>query len=131
METAVKRSPFSSENLVFDSDSASSPTVVVGSTAKVVQFRPKLLDWYIRSKPLVWSQKAVKRSFTASVVGEVLWLHAGLRKSVTFKLQPKLFRGFGLSRYVVSRGLRWLEEAELIEVRRESGKAPMVSILDA
>jgi hypothetical protein len=127
----MKRSPFSPENLVFDSDSVPSPMTVVESAAKVVSLRPKLSDWYVRSKPLVWSQKAVKRSFTASVVGEVLWLHAGLRKSTTFKLQPKLFRGFGLSRYVVSRGLMLLEQAELIRVQRESGKAPTVTIIDA
>jgi len=100
-------------------------------TDNVVQLRPKLYQGHIRSKPLAWCQKAMKLSLTASAVGEVLWFHAGLRKSIAFKLQPKLFRGFGLSRYVVSRGLKLLEQAELIRVQRESGKAPTVTILDA
>lgn len=66
----------------------------------------------------------------ALVVYLVLWHTSSLRrKERTFKVQPRLFDECGVERRTRYRALESLEKAGLIEVERNAGQCPMVTLL--
>jgi DNA-binding transcriptional ArsR family regulator len=81
--------------------------------------------------PLPWIIGAVKLSPCALRISIVIWYVRGLRKSDTFILSNKMLKEFGLDRYTKYRGLKLLEEAGLVEVKRRSKRNPMVTIKKA
>lgn len=67
----------------------------------------------------------------ASNLGWLLWFMVGLRRRKIFRMEPKWYGFFGLNRKAIYRGLRAMEGAELISLKRKPGAAPEVTVLDA
>lgn len=82
---------------------------------------PVPLDWIACMAPLPGK---------ASQLGWLLWFLVGLKRSKTFRLEPNWYGRFGMHRKAVHRGLRALESAQLISVKRKPGAAPEVTVLD-
>jgi hypothetical protein len=80
--------------------------------------------------PWNWIQKASSYSGKALHVGIAIWHLAFLTKSKTIKLSGKLLKGMGVSRHASYRGLRLLEDADLITTERHQGRNPVVTILE-
>ena len=79
--------------------------------------------------PIHWLVSARKVSPTALTVGLVLWHLSGLEKSKTFKVTNRILQMWGLNRFVKYRGLKKLENAGLIKVKRQNKTSPVVTIL--
>jgi len=79
--------------------------------------------------PLNWLAKAAQLPGKACQISVVLWFLAGLNKNQTVALSNKWLREFGVSRYAQYRGLKALEEANLVTVNRHVGRNPTVTIL--
>jgi hypothetical protein len=81
--------------------------------------------------PLWWIARAAtipRRN--ALIVGIVLWWLAGMRSGHSdLVLTVRRCKLFGLGRKGVARGLRNLEEANLIRVSRKKGKAARVDLI--
>ena len=79
--------------------------------------------------PIHWLVSARKVSPTALTVGLVLWHLSGLEKNKTFKVTNRILKMWGLNRFVKYRGLKKLEKAGLIKVKRQNKTSPVVTIL--
>jgi hypothetical protein len=71
-----------------------------------------------------------KASPTALTVGLYLWHLSGLKKKKTFKATNRTLPMWVLDRYVKYRGLKELEKAGLIGVKRQNKMCPEVTILN-
>ena len=80
--------------------------------------------------PWLWIAAAMKLPGRAWHVATILWYLAGLNKSNEIKMQYKLASASGLKRDVVRRGLKLLENANLISVERHPGRSPVVTLLE-
>jgi hypothetical protein len=80
--------------------------------------------------PLDWLSAAARVPGKSLHVGIALWFVSGLQRSHIVVLSNNTIRRFGLDRNAKYRGLAWLEQANLISVRRKLGRAPMVTILE-
>jgi hypothetical protein len=96
--------------------------------------RPKKGEPYIGGPiPLSWVSTAVRLPGKAWHVASALWF-VGIRsrdKSPTVSLTLKTLRRFGLSRWAVYHGLRYLQAAGLVRVERPAGQRLVVTILPA
>ena len=81
--------------------------------------------------PVAWLTVASNLPGRSLHVGVALWHAAGLQKSRVVPLGNISAETFGLNRNAKYRALQWLEEARLISVERNLGRAPLVTILDA
>ncbi|MCH7914288.1 MAG: hypothetical protein IH856_14815 [Deltaproteobacteria bacterium] len=98
------------------------------------QYRPvkrqsKVQSPYIRTIPLSWICRATGLPGKASAVGLVLWYLSGVSKSKTVKLTRLWLSRFGLLPETGRRGLRALERAKLVHVKRSGNKTPRVTLL--
>jgi len=80
--------------------------------------------------PWSWLSAAARQPGRALQVGLVIWLLAGLRRSPTVPLSGAVLRGCGVDRHAGYRGLRALEQADLVRVERRPGRNPVVTVLD-
>jgi DNA-binding transcriptional ArsR family regulator len=80
--------------------------------------------------PLWWAEQAVEATRTPKAMVWVWLLHlAWASHSKTFRLPNERLRLRGVSRDTKTRALRDLEKAGLIQVTREVGKSPTVTLL--
>ncbi len=86
-------------------------------------------DPYVRTIPLPWIQQASRLPGKSLHVGIVLWYLAGVSKSLTVKLTRSGLRRFGLHHETGRRGLRALEKAKLVGVKRSGKKSPYVTLV--
>lgn len=81
--------------------------------------------------PVNWFKTAMQKSTAAVRVGVVLWFLAGITTSREVKPTWQHYRLFGFSEQVAYRGLKDLESAGLITVKRHRGRCPVVTVLKA
>jgi hypothetical protein len=81
--------------------------------------------------PWLWIVVAAALPGNALLVGLCLWRLAGAMKCKTISLGNADLRPFGIDRASKSRALRALEGAGLIEVARERGRFPKVTLREA
>ena len=83
--------------------------------------------------PLDWLAKAACCGTRALHVGIILWYRVGLEgsRSSSTKIPGYVAKNFGLDRHAKTRGLRALEKAGLVTVKRETGRSPVVTLLEA
>jgi hypothetical protein len=81
------------------------------------------------SVPLAWLVIAAKLPARSLHVGMVVWYAAGVSGSASVHLSNTLCLRFGLDRNAKYRGLRSLELAGLVAVKRRRGRSPLVTIL--
>jgi len=80
--------------------------------------------------PLWWAEQAAQATRTPQAMVWLWLLHLSWKEhSPTFKLPNERLAIRGVTRSVKTRTLRNLEKAKLIQVVRERGKAPMVTLL--
>lgn len=80
--------------------------------------------------PLWWAEQASQAMETPQAMLLVWLIHlAWEAQGPTFRLPNSRLRDRGVSRFVKGRALRQLEEAGLIQVAREEGKSPTVTLL--
>jgi hypothetical protein len=80
--------------------------------------------------PLWWAEQAAQATRTPQAMVLVWLLHLSWKEhSPTFKLPNERLAIRGVSRFAKTRALRNLEAARLIQVKRERGKAPTVTLL--
>ena len=91
--------------------------------SKTRRFLKGPIDWG-------WLTKAARLSGKALHVAIVLWFWAGIKKSRTVLLSNKTLKELGVSRYAKKRALTALEDAGLITVKNQKGRAPVVTIID-
>ena len=84
---------------------------------------------FIGTSPVSWWAAVSPLPKCAYQTGLALHLIRGLRGRDTFKLEPARFRELGIDRSAQCRGLVALEQAGLIRLKRQSGKAPVVTII--
>jgi hypothetical protein len=80
---------------------------------------------------LRWLTAAACLPGRALQVGVAVWFMAGVQRSQTVRLAPKLLSEFVANRHAGYRGLRALEAARLVRVVRRAGAAPEVTILES
>ena len=102
---------------------------VVQTRYRPVKRQAKGQSPYIRTIPLSWICQATGLPGKASAVGLVLWYLSGVSKSKTVKLTRLLLSRFGLLPETGRRGLRTLERAKLVYVKRSGNKSPQVTLL--
>jgi hypothetical protein len=78
--------------------------------------------------PLAWLSRAAIQPGRALHVGVLLWFLAGLMRSREVPLLPSWLHRFGLNRFAAYRGLTALEKAGLVTVKRQRGRAPLVTL---
>ncbi len=80
--------------------------------------------------PVAWLARAAELGLPALVVGLELWLLSGLRRSNTVDLNLSRFRFTDVrARQSNQRGLKRLEDAGLVRVRRHPGRRSQVEIV--
>ena len=77
---------------------------------------------------MAWLRAAARLPGRALAVGLALWFKAGVSKRATVKLSSSVRDKIGLDRYSARRGLEALERAELVDVDRQRGRSPVVTI---
>jgi hypothetical protein len=93
--------------------------------------RPKPGAKFLRGPvPLDWLSRAAALPGRSLHVAMAVWFMAGLRKSRTVPVSNVTGLQFGLDRNAKYRALEWLENAKLISVERQVGRAPIVTILE-
>ncbi|MGE0766247.1 MAG: hypothetical protein AB7L90_07255 [Hyphomicrobiaceae bacterium] len=80
--------------------------------------------------PLAWLEAAARLPGKSLHAGIALWYAAGLARSSAIPLSNIAGGAFGLDRNAKYRALAWLEEAGLVKVERNLGRAPIVTILE-
>jgi hypothetical protein len=91
--------------------------------------RPKGRDKFVQV-PLWWIELATQATNTPKAMVCVWLLHlAWAAHSKTFRLPNRRLSDRGVSPDVKNRALRELERAGLIQVTRERGKSPAVTLL--
>jgi len=80
--------------------------------------------------PLNWLAQAARCGSKALHVAIILWYRAGLKRSPTVKIPRWTADKFGLRRHAKTRGLKALERAGLVRVKRQQGCSPEVTLLD-
>src|SRR5215470_2895400 len=78
--------------------------------------------------PIGWLWAAGRLPGKALLVGLDVWFRAGVQGRGTVRLSRARSWLRGLDRWTVHRALRALERAELVEVERVKGRAPMVTL---
>jgi hypothetical protein len=81
--------------------------------------------------PQSWLLRASELPGKAYAVGIQLWLFGLMRRSATMFVSTHLLAGTKISRKSIYLGLRALEKAKLIKLRRRRGSYPKATILDA
>ena len=81
--------------------------------------------------PWPWLLRAMPLPGRALAVALVLWREAGIRKAMTFSLPQARLREASISRHAGRRGLKALEAASLLTIRRPAGRSLEVAILNA
>jgi DNA-binding MarR family transcriptional regulator len=80
--------------------------------------------------PLWWAEQAAQATRTSQAMVWLWLLHLSWKEhSPTFKLPNERLAVRGVKRSAKTRALRNLEEAGLIQVERERGKSPTVTLL--
>lgn len=91
--------------------------------------RPKSVDKFVQV-PLWWAEQAAQATRTPKALVWIWLLHlAWSSRSKTFRLPNERLRLRGVSPDVKNRALRDLEKAGIIQVVREVGKSPTVTLL--
>ena len=100
------------------------------SSGDVKAFRPGTGEKFI-SGPLSlhWFSRAARLPGKSAVVGLLIWYRHRLEKKRTVVFNQSRWKTFGLSRDAARRGLRALEKAKLVSVRRKLGCPPRVTLL--
>ncbi len=82
--------------------------------------------------PVNWFKKANQVGVTtkAVVVGLAIWRKFGMERSRTVTLGAKDLRRFGLERHAFYRGLRKLEQAQLVTLERRRGALIKITIIN-
>jgi hypothetical protein len=80
--------------------------------------------------PLTWLVLAGGQSGKALHVGITLWFLRGLNKCNTFPLSMKILRDMGVEKTAGYRGLKQLEKAGLVSVKRKVGRLSIVTVLE-
>jgi hypothetical protein len=81
--------------------------------------------------PWPWVHRASQLKGKALTVALVLWQEAGCRKCRTIRFRPSQTDALGFHRSTARRGLRALEQAGLVRIRRIPGQCLEVTILEA
>lgn len=79
--------------------------------------------------PLAWLSRAANLPGKTLNVAVALWWCNGMAKGKPFKLTKTALRNLNVERDAASTGLTRLEEAGLIQIERQSGQRPIISIL--
>ncbi len=91
--------------------------------------RKKVADKWVRV-PLWWAEQASQATHTPKAMVWIWLLHLSWEAhSNTFRLPNERLRVRGVSRWAKRRALEQLEAAKLIQVTREKGKSPTVTLL--
>ena len=80
--------------------------------------------------PLNWLTVATQLPGKTLAVAIVIWFKAGLTNTKTFPVCHDLLCDFGVSRHAGYRGLKRLESAGLIGIKRGVGRCPIVTLKD-
>jgi hypothetical protein len=80
--------------------------------------------------PWAWIVRAMALPGRALAVGLILWRESGIRNSLTVPLQHAHLRDAGILSGAARRGMRYLEKANLVMIRRRPGRCLEVTILD-
>lgn len=80
--------------------------------------------------PLAWLRKAAALPGKVLAVGVALWFKAGATKRAEVQMTGKLLAKFGINRKAGYRGLKALECAGLVTVKRHAGRCAVVTILE-
>ena len=80
--------------------------------------------------PLRWIREATKLPGKSWHVASAIWYLVGMNNSSTIKLTQGVLDDFGVSRYSKYRALTNLVSAGLISVDSNTGKNPVVTVLD-
>jgi DNA-binding MarR family transcriptional regulator len=82
--------------------------------------------------PLQWAAAAAKATQTQQAVVWVLLQHMAWRaKSKTFPFPNGLLERLGVERRAKNRALQKLERAGIITIKRRSGRAPVITLIDS
>ena len=96
----------------------------------MLQRAPKKVKDKFVKVPLWWAEQAAQATRTRKAMVWIWLLRLSFEKhSTTFQVPNGRLLGRGVSRFTKVRALRELEEAGLIQVRRERGKSPTVTVL--
>jgi len=79
--------------------------------------------------PYDWMQSANKLSGKAGAVALALWFLRGLKNATTFAVTAEAERMAACSRQAFARGLKALEDVDLIKVSRAMGRRPIITLL--
>ena len=88
--------------------------------------------WYIKGPiSLEWIRQAGRLPGKAAVlVALAIWFRLGVERSSSAVVSTQWATRMGLSRRNCHRGLRQLEIAGLVSVRRRQGKPPIITVID-
>src|SRR5262245_20348622 len=80
--------------------------------------------------PWAWLTRAMRLPGRALAVGLVLWRQVGLDGNRTVSLSHARLQECGIDRHTARRGIRSLESAGLVAIRRRQGRCLDVTIVD-
>ena len=78
--------------------------------------------------PLTWLIQAGLLPGKSLHIGIALWFLSGLQKSKQVSLTRSVLEMFGVRRHSAYRALKLLESSSLVEVKRQAGRSPVVTI---
>lgn len=88
-------------------------------------------DWFLKGPiPGPWLQAASGLPGRALHVGLAIWFLVGLTKSCEVKPTNRILKQFSTPPDAYRRGLKQLESAGLVTVKRASGRCSLVTVLE-
>lgn len=79
--------------------------------------------------PLPWLKRAALQPGKAYTLGTILWWFKGMNPAKPIKVTTKSLKYFSLSEDAYRDGLKRLEEAGLVSVKRKNGQRALIEII--
>ncbi len=100
------------------------------SSGKGSKVPRKLKGAFVRPCPVDWIRRAIRLPGKASAVALACWYAAGLAKSMTVQITPKIREDLKIYRECFRNGLEAMEEAGMVAiVDGRQGASPTITIL--
>lgn len=78
--------------------------------------------------PVAWLSRVCKLGGKCPQIALALWTIAGLRGSLSFRLEPKWFRIYNVGRKAMYRGLKSMADQNLVSLKRMNGQCYIVEL---
>jgi hypothetical protein len=100
------------------------------NSVKSIEFRPPRTYRFMPPIPEWWAVIAMALPGKAYHVGAIVWQECRINRSASCKLTAHVWKKFGLHRHTIRGGIKALEEAGLVLVKKNGRQSPLITIVN-